>query len=86
MLTYDRTIFKGNRIENTIQDVASNLEIPYKRQDLLIKALNRALKTLNRYELDDQHNLKVELTKNKIDNQYRVIAKRYLKNKQIATV
>ncbi|GHT39195.1 hypothetical protein AGMMS49593_09740 [Endomicrobiia bacterium] len=74
LLAYDKLIYKGNSIKMTIQEIASNLEIPYKRQDVLLKALNRALKTLNRYEIDEQHNLKVELIKK--NKQYFVTAER----------
>ncbi|GHT39142.1 hypothetical protein AGMMS49593_09630 [Endomicrobiia bacterium] len=81
LLAYDRTIFKGNGIKKTIQDVASNLEIPYKRQDVLLKALDRALKTLNRYEIDEQYNLKVKLIKE--NKQYFIEAER-IERQQLA--
>ncbi|GHT56732.1 hypothetical protein AGMMS50233_09220 [Endomicrobiia bacterium] len=81
LLTYDKTIFMGNSIKVTIQDLANNLEIVYKRQDVLIKALNRALNILNGYELSEHYNLKIELIKE--NNKHYVIAGRYSKNKQI---
>ncbi|GHT75772.1 hypothetical protein AGMMS50222_07370 [Endomicrobiia bacterium] len=77
LMSYDRSIFKGNKLKLPFREVIKTLQIDYKRIDVTVKALKRAIKELNKYEINEHYNLKVDLIKE--NKQYFVTARAYFK-------
>jgi hypothetical protein len=80
LLCYDKRIIKGNILKLKIHEVANDLEIGTEKLSHMVSMLQTAFKELNKFDLNDDYLLEVELIKEA--KQWFVIAKRALKEKQ----
>ncbi|GHT66627.1 hypothetical protein AGMMS49556_07750 [Endomicrobiia bacterium] len=77
MISYDRTIFKGNKLKLPLKEVTQDLQIEYKRTGDMVKTFKIAFKELNGYKINEHYNLEVDLIKE--NKQYFVTAQAYFK-------
>ncbi|GHT69887.1 hypothetical protein AGMMS49950_03580 [Endomicrobiia bacterium] len=77
LISYDRTIFKSNKLKLPLKEVTQDLQIEYKRTGDMVKTFKIGFKELNGYKINDHYNLEVDLIKE--NKQYFVTAQAYFK-------